>query len=103
MSAKELAEWEAFYLLEPFGEYQTNYAAGVVASTIANIYRKKNSKLFTPDDFMPKRGLVYESPKKQSVEQQALILRGIASIHKKQKKKKKKKKSKRKKVNAKHR
>jgi len=100
MSAYDLAECEAFYLLEPFGEYQTNYAAGVVAATIANVYRPKNAKGFTPDDFMPKRGLAYEPPKKQSVEQQALLLRSIASTHKKKKKKKKKKKSKRKKVNA---
>ena len=94
MSALDLAEYEAFYLLEPFGEYQTNYAAGVVASTIANIYRKKNSKPFTPEDFMPKRGLVYETPKKQSIEQQMLILRQMASTRGKKKKKKKKKKGK---------
>lgn len=89
MSAKELAEWEMFYFLEPFGEYQTNYAAGIIASMIANVYKKKDAKSFVPDDFIPKRDLAYKSSKKQSIEQQKLILRQMASVYKKKLKKKK--------------
>ncbi len=97
MSALDIAEWEAYYQIEPFGEYQTNYAAGVIASTFANIHRKKGARAYKPEDFMPERKLVSSTPKKQSVEQQALILRQIASTHKKkgvQKKRNKKRKRK---------
>lgn len=56
MSSREFAEWMAFYDLEPFGEEQADLRAGIVASTVANVHRdrKKRSKAYKPEDFMPK-------------------------------------------------
>lgn len=54
ISSKELSEWQAFFNLEPFG-YEVNMLGhAVTASTIANVNRKKGSKMVTPQDFIPK-------------------------------------------------
>jgi hypothetical protein len=55
ISSRELAEWQAFSLLEPFGERRADLRAAIIASTIANANRDKDKKPepFTPHDFMP--------------------------------------------------
>lgn len=47
-----------FFELEPFGYERADLRSGIVASTMANIYRdrKKQKKAFKPKDFMPKFG-----------------------------------------------
>jgi hypothetical protein len=52
----ELFEWQAYYRIEPFGEWREDLRCGIVASTVANAFRGKKSKTFKPDDFMPKFG-----------------------------------------------
>jgi len=53
MDSHELAEWIAFYAIEPFGEQRADLRAAIVASVIANCNRGKNQKAFKPADFMP--------------------------------------------------
>lgn len=55
VSAQELAEWLAYYELEPWGEWRADTRAGIVACTVANAHRnpKKQRKAYTPEDFMP--------------------------------------------------
>lgn len=55
MSSRQIAEWMAFFQLEPFGYDADMLGHGIVASTIANVFRSKNQKPFSPADFMPKR------------------------------------------------
>jgi hypothetical protein len=45
-----------YYNLEPFGEIQSEYRAGLVASTVANTARdtKKRKEPFKADEFMRK-------------------------------------------------
>ncbi len=52
MSAAELAEWRAYYELEPFGEdwKQTAYLCSLIGNSAGG---KRNGKAFTPDDFLP--------------------------------------------------
>lgn len=57
MDSRELAEWQAFAQLEPFGEVRDDLRAGVVASTVANVNRGKGGKAFQPSDF-----LLYREP-----------------------------------------
>lgn len=57
MTAKEFGEWQALYLVEPWGEYPTYLAAGVVASTVANVNRKPDTPPLSASDFIPKFGL----------------------------------------------
>lgn len=44
----------AFARLEPFGFDVDMYGHGITASTIANVNKKKGTKAFQPDDFVPK-------------------------------------------------
>lgn len=54
MPARLLAEWQAYYTLEPFGPPAQFWQAGLVTSMVRNVNRAKSSdKLSTPEDFMP--------------------------------------------------
>lgn len=53
VSSEEITEWMAFDTLEPIGDWRSDLAAGVVASTFANAHRKKDSPPFKALDFMP--------------------------------------------------
>lgn len=55
MGVLELTEWMAYYQIEPFGEERADLRAGIVAATVANTFRGKNSKAAAPQDFMPFR------------------------------------------------
>ena len=39
-----------------------DYRAALVCSVIANVFRSKTTRLFKPDDFMPKRGTREQTP-----------------------------------------
>ena len=54
ISSRELSGWMAYAGLEPFGEAQMEYRAGLIASTVANTARdeKKQKIPFQPADFM---------------------------------------------------
>lgn len=55
VSSLELAEWMAFYRLEPFGEERDDLRTGIVASTVAETARdtKRRRRPYRPKDFMP--------------------------------------------------
>lgn len=53
MSSREFSEWQAYYVLEPFGQERDNLHTGIVAATIANAHRDpEKNKPFKPNDFM---------------------------------------------------
>lgn len=56
ISSRELSEWRAYCALEPFGEERADLRAGIVASTMANVFRKSGTKPYKAQDFMPKFG-----------------------------------------------
>jgi len=76
IDSKELAEWSAFFSIEPFGYFRTDLQAGIIASTIANCNRSKNSKSFKPTDFMPFGE--HGNKKEMSGEEMKAIMMGIA-------------------------
>jgi hypothetical protein len=45
VSSSELAEWEAFYAVEPFGPEQEEIRAGIIATLLANQWRKHPVKI----------------------------------------------------------
>lgn len=53
MSAIEFAEWVAYARMYPFGEGREDARAGVIASAIVNVHRKKGSKPRSWQDFFP--------------------------------------------------
>ncbi len=65
IGSDELTEWMAFYQLEPFGDFRSDFRSGLLAATIANANRTKDAKAFTPEDFMPfVTGLLDKQPEK---------------------------------------
>lgn len=52
LSAQEFAMWCAFDRIEPIGALRGDVQAGVIASTVANVNRGKNTRAYTPADFM---------------------------------------------------
>jgi hypothetical protein len=65
----------AYDRVEPFGEERGDLRAGIVAATVANANRGKNSKPYAPGDFMPKfaektEGIVRQTPE----EMKALLM-----------------------------
>lgn len=53
VDSRELAEWMAYYTLDPFGSVRTDLNAGVIAATVANAHKGKSGRPFQPADFMP--------------------------------------------------
>lgn len=79
LDSRQIAEWIAYYGLEPFGEIAAEVRTGKVAAMIANTHLKKGAKPLTALDFVSPSFGVKESssaktPKKQSVEQQRAAL-----------------------------
>ena len=52
MGASELQEWMTYWRMEPWGSYRDNIHAGLIASTIANVYRSKNRRPVSFEEFM---------------------------------------------------
>lgn len=75
MPARQFLRWLAYYSIEPFGGARGDIQAGVVASTIANVYRNKNQTAFAPSDFMP----TFAPRDRQTGAQMAAALNSIAT------------------------
>jgi hypothetical protein len=54
LSSREIAEWIAYYQIEPFGEERADLRAAIIACVIANANRdsKEHPQPFSPADFM---------------------------------------------------
>ena len=72
LSSVQVAEWIAYYNLEPFGFTTDWLRTGVVAAMIANVNRKKGTKAAMPEDFVPNK-----RKKRQSVSEQRSVLQQI--------------------------
>lgn len=59
ISSRELSEWMAYFEIEPFGADAYYLGHAIVAKTVADSNRKKGSKPYKVEDFMPK----FEKPK----------------------------------------
>lgn len=53
MSARELAEWEAFDMVEPIGGPAANHRAGQICATIANVHRTHKQPPVNASQFFP--------------------------------------------------
>ncbi len=61
ITIEEFQRWLLLEQIEPFGEYGAWLRTGVIASTLANINRGKDTSPFSALDFMPE---AYRPPKK---------------------------------------
>lgn len=53
LTSRQVAEWYAFWTLEPWGSRVEWMRFGQVAATIANVNRNPQARAFTVEDFMP--------------------------------------------------
>lgn len=60
IDSREFSEWQAYWQLEPWGEGRDDLRAGIIASTMANLWRGADTPPFTPTDFMPQFDRVAE-------------------------------------------
>jgi hypothetical protein len=76
LTSRDIAEWQAYYLVEPFGESRADLRAAITACTVANAAggRGKGKPPFTVKDFM----IDLEPPRPQSAEEMKQILKSIA-------------------------
>ena len=77
LTSQEITDWFAFYSLDPWGGQRGDIQAAIIASTIANVNRSKDSKPMTPADFMPRFG---EKPKKQTWQDQLAKVRAMSEL-----------------------
>jgi hypothetical protein len=82
VSSRELAEWMAFFELEPWGTEVEDWRAGLIASTVANANRdqKRRRRPYEPQDFMPRRDVRPKETEEQPVEDQIAIVEMWARI-----------------------
>ena len=52
MTAQQIAEWRAFYSLEPLGERRGDAQAALISCTMRNIWRGKSAAAAKMSDFM---------------------------------------------------
>jgi len=60
IDSRELSEWTAYYLIEPFGERRADLRQAITSMVIANTNRSKKQRAFKIKDFMP-----YDKPEKR--------------------------------------
>ena len=75
ISSRELSEWQAYFIVEPFGEYRADLRNAIVACVMANANRSKDTEPFMVKDFMPK----FEAEKPQSISDMHILLAGRAA------------------------
>ena len=56
LSAVDLAEWEAFYRIEPWGPERGDMQAGIVASAVAAYSLRPPRRLYRPDEYIMEFG-----------------------------------------------
>ena len=72
-----MAEWQAYYNIEPFGSRHRDIGLGIIGATIANFapFRKKAAKPFSADQFMIKTAIdrhIEEEKKKKKMSPAAI-------------------------------
>lgn len=53
ISSDEIADWAAYYQLDPFGSYRSDLQMGIMVSNLLAPHLKKGATPLKPADFMP--------------------------------------------------
>jgi hypothetical protein len=84
LTSRQIAEWHAFYNLEPFGWREEWRRVAMIAAVIANVNRGKATRPFRESDFMPPDHVAPAGPaKRQSIEEQRSIIASVLAPFKK--------------------
>lgn len=52
ISSRQLAEWQAFWRVEPFGELREDWRWACLLATLANMMRGEKGEMVMPGDFL---------------------------------------------------
>jgi hypothetical protein len=74
LSGEELAEWQAFYILEPFGDRRQDNRIGTLASLLMAPNIKKGKKAPEWYEIFPEPVFAVKPKKKQSLDEMKDIL-----------------------------
>lgn len=69
LTSAQIAEWSAYYSIEPFGTRVDWMRSGLIGSILVNINRKKGAQPVRPIDLVPRIPEAEETVKKQTPEQ----------------------------------
>lgn len=77
IDSRELAEWQAYWTLEPWGEERADQRIAELTVRVANYLRAEGQPPYTLTDFMPYTEAPPRRP--QPIEDQLAIVKGLAS------------------------
>lgn len=96
LPAWKFDRWVAFLSIEPQGGVRGDLQAGIVASTVANVNRRKRSQPFKATDFMPQLPLGRKETQNRPQQSLSTLKTQLRAIHTAQHKRRKRQKKKRK-------
>lgn len=71
MSSRQMAEWQAYWRLEPFGAYRDDWRFACLLAMLANMFRGKETAPIGPAEFMSLLDPTGETEAVSSAEEQA--------------------------------
>ena len=80
MSSREFAEWLAFAGLEPLGDARGDLQAAIIAATVANMLRGKDSQPVSIEDMLPHFDDAETDEEPDPAETQAAVSRQLAAV-----------------------
>jgi len=81
LTAKQFMGWEHYAQLEPFNELRDDYRFASIVQILANLYRAKNQRPYSLQDFVLQFGEPEEAKKTtQTPEQQEMMMRLIMGV-----------------------
>ena len=89
LDSRQIAEWMAYFSIEPFGEHAAYWRTGQIVAMIANVNRGKRTRAYKPEDFMPPEPKVDRGV--QSPEEMGAVLQRAIRYAERRKKTKKRK------------
>jgi hypothetical protein len=86
LTARQIAEWEAYHELEPFGDWKHDFELSYLLSVMTNLflgaYGKKSARLTKPEDFLIKWGdAAKEDMKQQTPEDMKQFMLSFMKAH----------------------
>lgn len=79
IDSRELAEWQAYYGIEPWGEERADQRTAEITVRLANYLRGEKQEPFDLYDFMPYTERPDDERPAQPVDEQVAIVKALAS------------------------
>ncbi len=83
LTARQYAEWQVIYGIEPWGEWRADLRMGILATAVVAPHLKPGAKTKPADfmpDFMPDFTKNKKKKPKQTPEEQAAVFRQAAAV-----------------------